>query len=368
MKSQQNWAAAICAQVGPVPLIEGMPGVAKTAFFRSLARAARRRFMQIILRQRMPEDASGIPVPTDFTDMVPGQTIRGVQHLLGEDMLRAIHEPTLILLDEINHASHDTLGSYQEWINSPPPDCWMAACQNPIEQSTNGVELSPPAINRMCKLEWEIPRDAIREGWKSGFLDYPEPTIPIVPADYLEQYGANHGELLCEFETRFPALFGASAYPKDAANASQPWPSYRSWTNVGKLLAACDAVWANKATRAHCVIGCVGEGAGNQFLQWASLKDLPDPEELLARPDQLKLPNRFDLVRTILGSVISAVEENKTPDRWERLFDLIEVAFTQQPETSLASEGKVWKIKPEGHTPKLRNGVAAEMRKARLGA
>ena len=395
MKSQQNWASLIACQSGIVPMIEGPPGTGKTAVFRALANAANRRFLQVILGQLMPEDLRGIPVPSDI--IIPnGQIcracngtrpndgrppcpncdssnredleVRGVRFLIGEDFLRANHEPTLMLLDEFNQCGTDVHGAAQEIVNTPPEDCWMVAVSNPAEQSTNGRELTPPMVNRMCVVQWERPNKSRREGWRNGFRDYPAPDVPIVPPDFLTTYGANWGGLMCDFEDRFPSLFGEAAFPKDVAMASRPWPSDRSWTNVGILMAACDAVWANKLTRAHCVIGCVGEGAGNQFLQWAAMNDLPDPEDLLARPDQLKLPNRFDLVRTILGSVISAVEENNTPERWERLFDLIEVAFTQQPETSLASEGRVWKIKPDGHTPKLRNGVAAEMRKARLGS
>jgi hypothetical protein len=33
----------------------------------------------------------------------------------------------------------------------------------------------------------------------------------------------------------------------------------------------------------------------------------------------------------------------------------------------MASEGTLWKLKPEGHMPRMRNGAAAEMRKIRLG-
>lgn len=366
MKTQQNWASLIACQAGVVPMIEGPPGTGKTAIIEALAEASHRRFVQFILGNRAPEDLGGIPKPHEF--IIDGVSREGFIALLGEEMLRAKHEPCVLLLDELNQAGSSMLAAAQEWINRPPKSCWMIAVGNPVEQSTNGIELPPPVVNRMCLVDWERPCKSRREGWRNGFQKYPVPEVPIVPPDFKDQYGQQWGTLCCEFEDRFPQLFGEAAFPTDVAMASRPWPSDRSWTNVGILMAACDSVWANASTRAKCVIGCVGEGAGNQFLQWASMKDLPDPEDLLARPDQLVLPNRFDLVRTILGSVISAVSENRTPDRWERLFDILEVGFTQQPESIIASESHVWKIKPENHQPKLRNGVAAEMRKARLGA
>lgn len=367
MRSQQNWAALIATQAGICPYIEGSPGTAKTAVLRALAAATGRRFIQVILRQKMPEDLGGVPVPSDIT-LGDGSVVRGVQHLLGEDMLRAHHEPSLMLLDEMNQAGHDVLGAAQEFINSPPANCWLVAVGNPVEQSTSGVELAPPVVNRMLVTSWERPNETRRQGWRNGFSGFPAPDVPIVPAGFLEQYGPSWGQMLCDFEDRMPALFGEEAFPKTPGSASQPWPSDRSWTNCGILMAACDSVWANASTRAKCVLGTVGQGAGNSFLQWSNLKDLPDPEELLARPDTLVLPKRFDLVRTILGGCLSAVKGNATPERWERLFDLIEVAYGQQPEVALSIEGQVWKIKPAGHQPRLRQGgAAAEMRQVRLG-
>jgi hypothetical protein len=371
MRTQLNWAALISMQAGVVPLVSGAPGAAKTAVFRKMAEATNRRFLQVILRQKMPEDLGGVPVPSDIivtgADLQP-RTIRGVSYLLGEDMLRAQHEPTLMLLDEFNHAGHDVMGAAQEWINNPPVNCWMAACQNPVEQSTSGVELSPPVVNRMCVLQWERPTEARRVGWRNGFCAYPAPDVPIVPFDAQAKYAQTWGGLLCDFEDRFPSLFGDEAYPKEAEKACEPWPSDRSWTNLGILMAAADSVWANAATRAKLVYGCVGDGAGNEFLTFVGMKDLPDPEVLLARPDLVQLPNRFDLSRAIVAGILAAVRGNPTADRWERAYDCLEVAFTQQPEVGMSAEGALWKIKPEGHAPRERNGAAAEMRQARLGS
>jgi hypothetical protein len=77
---------------------------------------------------------------------------------------------------------------------------------------------------------------------------------------------------------------------------------------------------------------------------------------------------RFDLSRAIVASVIGRIRANATPQRWESAYDLLEVAFSQQPETAMASEGTLWKLKPAGHMPKVRNGAAAEMRSLRLQA
>ena len=96
--------------------------------------------------------------------------------------------------------------------------------------------------------------------------------------------------------------------------------------------------------------------------------NLPDPEALLAQPHTLKLPARFDLAKAIIGSVLGRVRADCTPNRWEACYDLLEMAFEQQPETAMASEGTLIKIKPQNHMPKIRKSAAAvEMRKIRLG-
>lgn len=361
--SQTNWAYWIAGQVQVVPIAYGSPGTAKTAFCRSLANHTGRQFLQLILRQIMPEDVKGIPVPGKIE--IGGVEHDGVRFLLNEDLLRARHEPTVLLLDEMNHAGHDVLGAVQEMINDPPPKCWMFAAANPVEQSTSGVELAPPVINRMCKLEWETPVNSIVAGWQSGFFSHPEPNIPIVPENYLDDSGEFWGKTLAEFHVRFRDLFDNS-FPKDANLASEPWLSYRSFTNVGLLMCACDAVGANKSVRSKLVRGCIGDGAANQFLQYVAELDLPDPEDLLTRPDSLKLPVRFDITRTIIASVIGAVQSNSTPARWEQARDVLEVAFDQRPEAAMAAEGKLFKIKPQGHLPLERNGAAAKMRDLRL--
>ena len=70
---QTNWGYAIALQStphgGPVPCAVGLPGVAKTAWHMVLAKVTGRHFIQLILRQMMPEDIKGVPVPQDVGGM-----------------------------------------------------------------------------------------------------------------------------------------------------------------------------------------------------------------------------------------------------------------------------------------------------------
>lgn len=363
--SQTNWAHFIAGQAGVVPLSLGMPGTAKTAVHRALAQQSGRRFIPLMLDQLLPEDIGGVPCPRTIS--INGQNHECVVKLLDEGLVRAFAEPSLVLVDELTNAGHSIQAAALQLINEPPPGCWMFAAANPVPQAANGVELAPPMVNRLCVLEWSWHNDERRAGWRNGFQRYPSPQLPIVTPDFLDVFGPMWGNILCDCEDRFPEMFDESAYPDDPSKASQPWPSPRSWTNVGRLLAAADSVGADAGTRWALVKGCVGPAACDQFQRFVTSLQLPDPEELLAMPHTLKLPPRFDLSRAIVASVIGRVKANCTPIRWEAGYDVLEKVFDQQPETAMASEGTLWKLKPEGHLPKPRNGAAAEMRRIRLG-
>jgi hypothetical protein len=365
-KRQLNWQAYIPLQIGIVPYVESAPGQAKTACFAALAEAAQRRYLPLELGRLLPEDIGGVPSPRTLS--INGQNEDCVVRLLDEVLLRAKLEPSLVLLDEINQASHSMMAACQQWINPPPAMAWVAACGNPIEQASNGVEFTPPFVNRLCVVPWERPVDAMKEGWRNGFRNYPAPSFPLVPSTYLDDFGAYWGTLLAEFQDRHPELFGDGGYPKDEAMASKPWPSDRSWTNVGRLLCAADSVGADSTVKHHLTSGCVGGPAAAQWNRWLVEQNLPDPESVLASPQTLKLNARFDINRAIIAGVLARIRVDLTPQRWEAGYDVLEVVFGQQPEMAMSAEGALWKMKEplNGYTPKIRNGAAAEMRKMRL--
>jgi len=359
-----NWGAAIALQTtpfgGPVPCVVGAPGQAKTAWGRALAAASGRRFIQMILRQMMPEDIKGVPSPDDIE--IDGKVYRGCRYLLNEDLLSAMHTQSVAMLDEFNQAGDDTLGSAQEWINSPPPSAWVLAAMNPVEMSTAGRELAPPVVNRMCILPWERLISERRHGWLNGFRNYPAPSVPIVPLDFLDTLGPAWGQVMCDFEDDNTELFGDEAFPKDINLACNPWPSDRSWTHVGILMAACDAVGAGNDVKAQLVSGCVGEAAMRKFMVHLTHRGLPDFEQLLAMPHTLKLDiTRFDLSRAILVGVCGRVQAEQTPQRWEAACDVLERAASQSMETAAAVYGGYMKAKPRDYMPRSRNGSWQEL-------
>jgi hypothetical protein len=336
---QTNWAHWIAGQVGVVPLSLGIPGVAKSACHRALAAATGRRYLPCLLDQQLPEDLGGYPVPR--TIEINGQTHDCVRKLLDETMLRAQEEPSVVLIDELTNVSHSMQAAALQWINEPSPHAWMFAAANPVDKAAAGVDLAPPMVNRLCVLNWERPREARRQGWKNGFRDYPAPEFPIVPETYLDDFGPYWGALLCQFEDAYPELFDEEAFPKDPAKASEPYPSDRSWTNVGRLLAAADAVGASPGVKHQLIAGCVGTPAAAQFERWLVEQKLPNPRDVLAAPHELKLLPRFDMNRALIAGVLGVVRAENEPRIWEAAFDVLEVAYQQQPEVALSAEGSL---------------------------
>ena len=359
--TQTNWAPLIAGQVGVVPLSLGIPGVAKTAFFEALANVTQRRFVPYMLDQSLPEDLKGYPLVQDVD--VDGHTVKAMVHVLEEARLRAELEPTVVLLDELTCAGHSIQAAALQWVNNPHPNAWMFAAANPPDKAAAGVELTPPMVNRLCVVPWETPVDAIREGWRSG-LEFPAPNVPIVPGNWRE-YLAKWGALVDEFIQRFPDRL--EAYPRDPAKTSQPYPTPRSWTNVVELLAAAEAVSANKSVRRLLICGCVGDGAGAELLSFLDTIALPDPEDILSNPRDLQLPRRGDLAVGLVKSVLARVESDCTSDRWERLRDVFEVTYGRNKEVAMAGYGRMWKLKPAQYDPPTRNGVFAEMDTLRNG-
>jgi hypothetical protein len=100
---------------------------------------------------------------------------------------------------------------------------------------------------------------------------------------------------------------------------------------------------------------------------WLSQQGLPDPEDILANPDSLKLPLRGDLAVAIVSSVLARVAANNTPERWERGRDVMGVAFGQSQEIAIAAHGKLWKTKPANYSPQPRNGVFVKINQLLMG-
>jgi hypothetical protein len=103
------------------------------------------------------------------------------------------------------------------------------------------------------------------------------------------------------------------------------------------LLAAIEAVSpSNRGLKAAALAGLIGDQA-IPFLEYAENLNLPDPEDILKDPRSLVLPERTDRAYAICYSLVGAVLNNNTADRWESAMIALGVAGAKHADIPTAA-------------------------------
>ena len=127
------------------------------------------------------------------------------------------------------------------------------------------------------------------------------------------------------------------APPDDPARRSGPWPSGRTWYLASRLLAAIEAVSpGNRVLQGAALAGLVGDQA-LPFLEYRETLNLPDPEDILKDPRSLVLPDRTDRAYAVCYSLVGAVLNNKTPERWQSAMIALGVACRKNADIPTAA-------------------------------
>jgi hypothetical protein len=218
----------------------------------------------------------------------------------------------------------------------------VVAAANPPEQAADGWDLSPPLANRFCHLDWPVDPRMVADGFSGGWATPQPPRL----ADGWERRIPVMRSWIAGFFTVRPML--VVAVPEDAAGAGRAWPSPRTWDMTARLLAAAEAAGAGELAESLLVRGCVGGGAGVEFLTWLAEADLPDPEAVLADPDSFVLPERGDRAYAALSSVAAAVAANPGDGRWERGWKAFGRASESAPDVAAAAARTLARCRPPG--------------------
>ncbi len=301
-------ALSIALQAGIPVLAWGPPGTGKTATITALAAALGLHCECVIASIREPADFGGLPVIREDGVFLhaPAWARRLAQAGKG-----------ILFLDEISTAPPAVQAALLRVVLDRvvgdlelPPGVSVVAAANPPEQAAGGWDLSAPLANRFCHLAWALDAQA----WVDGMLrGWPAPAAPRLPDGWEVVIPASRA-LVASFIRHRPHLL--LQVPESEDQAGRAWPSPRSWDMAARLLAAADAAAAGDDVSALLVAGCVGEGAGLEFLAWRKALDLPDPEAVLAAPEAFQVPGRGDQAFAVLTSVVSATVSNLTKDRW----------------------------------------------------
>ncbi|ATW23646.1 AAA family ATPase [Candidatus Formimonas warabiya] len=314
-------ALSIAIQAGVPILTWGPPGVGKTATITMLTDVLALPLEVVLASIREPSDFSGLPV-------IRKEGVRMEPPAWAHRLAQA--GKGVLFLDEISTAPPAVQSALLRVVLERvvgdlalPAGVSVVASANPPEQAVGGWDLSAPLANRFCHLFWSLDVQYWVEGMIGGWSISDLPHLPPVWENSLAKKQA----LVASFIRHRPHLL--LQVPKDEAQAGKAWPSPRSWDMAARLLAAAESVQAEEDVVASLVTGCIGEGTCLEFLAWCRDLDLPDPEEVLANPSRLRLPDRGDQAFAILTAITAAAIGRLTKERWSAAWCVLAQAAEQ---------------------------------------
>lgn len=329
MNDRQVSALALSIQAGIPPIIVGEPGTAKTAIINAICRTVAKHqgkpfpCATLIAAIHEPQDIGGYGVPTkdakgrDVIKLLPvggwlTDLLDAGQGVLFMDELTCV--PAMMQAACLRVFGERVFGEVKL-----PDGVVPVAAANPIEQAAGGQLIAPPLANRILWLDWSVDNDKVINGFIQGFQD---PEFPHLPENWKEQI-PGQAALVASFFKRFPQHI--QQLPKDEEKRSGPWPSIRSWYDLGvKSLAACEASNQHWDMKLLMLVGSVGQAAGSEFITWLKALDLPDPEDLLTNPGLFKVyADRPDKTFAVLNSVVAAAIRDLTANRWKASWEIL---------------------------------------------
>jgi hypothetical protein len=329
---------AVAARI-PV-LLWGPPGAGKSSAVASMCESVGAPYEVVIASIREPSDFSGLPVVNEHE--VAFAPPRWAKRLSDAGT-------GVLFLDEISTAPPAVQAALLRVVLERvvgdltlPEDLAIVAAANPPDQAADGWDLSSPLANRFCHLDWRVDPAGVATGLVAGF---PAPHIPDLPEGWKKQVPAS-AALVGGFLSVRQSL--TIQPPVERALAGRAWPSPRTWEMVSKLLAAAEAIDASSETKRNLVIGCVGDGAGIEFLTWLQELDLPDPEAALQDPEGAVFPERGDRLYAALSAVAGAVASDPTPERWVAGWRVLAKTTAQAPDVGAMAARVLAQIRPEG--------------------
>lgn len=166
-----------CAKSHVAVGLIGDPGVGKSSFVESYAKASNRNLVTVSLSTLPAEDVRGIPVSVEHDLPYNRGRVLTTDYaipLWQQQLLES--DNSILFLDELSTACSATQHAFLQLIQSRilpcgakiPESVLIIACINPDSQS-GGCPLDPPLANRFCWLTFDPDYTSWREGMNEGF-------------------------------------------------------------------------------------------------------------------------------------------------------------------------------------------------------
>jgi AAA domain (dynein-related subfamily) len=303
----------LCIEANVPPLVMGKPGVGKTARLTQLAEAKGAHIEVIIASLRDPTDFGGLPIRTE-----EGVRLLAPQWAIEADRIAREGRAAWIFLDEITTAPPAVQAALLRFMNERQLGelrlhhmVRVIAAANPPDEAAGGWSLEAPLANRLAHFNLLANAEQWAEGMITGF---PLPRVRSLPDNWEIGVPIMRSKIASFIRRRGNLLIDM---PQDDEKRAGPWPSPRTWDFGTRLMAAAEALGEDNDEQLGMLASCVGNGAATEFVSWLTALDLPDPEELLANPENLKIEkDRPDRTHAMLAGVVSAMAGQPTSDRY----------------------------------------------------
>lgn len=316
-------AIGLCVSARIPVILWGNPGEGKTSMIESAA-ARGWHVETVILSQSEPSDLVGLPIVADGKVVLAPPA--WAQRLAGHP------GPALCFFDEFSTASpslqaaalriltHGQVGALQL-----PETVSFVAAANPVDVSAAGWELAAPTSSRFVHLDFAMTTDVFAAGAVSG--DWPVLPTWDLPEDHAALTAREMAHVTGFLRARRNQL---SAIPSDHSSRSRGFPTPRTWAFAGRLAALADHFQVGDEVRRLAVSGAIGDATGHEYLAWKQNLDLPDPDRLLDRDEDIEFTAmRADRVYVVLQSIVAALDQHSSSERWMSAMDLCCLAAHQ---------------------------------------
>ena len=164
------------------------------------------------------------------------------------------------------------------------PDGWsVIAASNRAEDRAGTHRLISPLLNRFVHLDLDVSP----EDWQAWAV-----AAGVAPAV----------RSFLQYRPALLALFDPQANPR-------AFPTPRSWQFVSDVLARTGDDLLHPV-----VAGCVGDGPAAEFLGFLRLyRELPDLDQVLARPDQAPVPREPAVLYALVGALVEKCRQAAAP-------------------------------------------------------
>lgn len=315
-------AAAVMARVPT--LIEGNPGLSKTASIAGAARQWGRHVETIIGSSRQSADFLGNMIQR-ADDTIAYTTFGWVKRLNDAPA-------GLLLLDEFNTASPSTMNAMQRVLQEGfvgetelGPNVAIIGLMNNTKVMPDANDLTAPMANRVMHLKWQFDAKLWMENVATNFKFVQYPSLEKMVRADPENGRVLAAARITAFLHENPALL-ESTPPTDMMQAAGAWPSPRAWTNIIETLAYVQT--GDGSTELIVIKGLVGEAAARTFVEWEATAGLHNPLDVLADPTIVDWANeRADRLFLLANSVSSLGLSDK--EHWKPALAALTYAATK---------------------------------------